>query len=128
MLYGFGESASKADIAAKLPDGLPAPLKSFLSKLYASRLPLWRAGATAQRVSLPHFVDVDWRVDVKAASEELSRMSLPTVLVDIKCREQPCTRGVMPSEETVSFELSKEALSTMLAGLGSIRDQLDKVG
>ena len=32
--------------------------------------------------------------------------------------------NVLPSTQTVQFELSREALETMIDGLGKIRDQL----
>ena len=59
------------------------------------------------RVSLPQFLEVDWRVDVKTAAEQMSRMAVPTVLVDLKVQEQPTTRGTVPGVKAVNFELSK---------------------
>ena len=76
---------------------------------------------------MPKFVDVDWRVDVKSATEQVGRMAVPTVLVDLKTRQQPVSKDAVPGTETVSFELSKEALDTMVDGLSRIRDQLGNI-
>ena len=46
--------------------------------------PTWREAAVVSRVSLPQLIDVDWRIDVKTAAEQMSRMAVPTVLVDLK--------------------------------------------
>jgi hypothetical protein len=54
-------------------------------------------------------------------------MAVPSVLVDLKVQDQPTSTGQMPSARHVEFELSKEALQTMLDGLGRIRDQLGSV-
>lgn len=35
-------------------------------------------------VSLPRLVDFDWRVDMKAASDSVNRMTQPTCLVQLK--------------------------------------------
>jgi hypothetical protein len=35
-----------------------------------------------------HLLKVDWRIDVKTAAEQMSRMAVPTVLVDLKVRAQ----------------------------------------
>ena len=72
-------------------------------------------------------MDVDWRVDVKLASDQVSRMSVPTTIVDLQIEQQPEKVGEMPVVRDVSFELSKEALETMLEGLGKIRDQLSSI-
>lgn len=84
------------------------------------------------RVSLPRLVDVDWRVDVKTSAEAVSRMAVPTLLVDMQVRikqphstrsnsdyshkyvhshlqvaKQPTKDGKMAGVEHVNFELSK---------------------
>ena len=79
------------------------------------------------RPSLPRFVGSDWRVDVKTESDKVSRMAVPSVLVDLKVQDQPSSTERVPCTRHVEFELSKEALQTMLDGLGRIRDQLGAV-
>lgn len=79
------------------------------------------------RPSLPRYVNADWRVDVKTSSDRISRMVVPSVLVDLKVQDQPTSATQVPAARHVEFELSKEALQTMLDGLGRIRDQLGSV-
>ena len=95
--------------------------------MLAAALPVWRAAAVESRVALPRLVDFDWRVDVKTASDAVTRMSVPTLLVDLKVQDQPRERGVMPDTRTVNLEMSREALGTMLAGLHRIRDTLSQI-
>lgn len=38
----------------------------------------------AKQISLPRFVDVDWRVDVKTSANTVSRMATPTALIQIQ--------------------------------------------
>lgn len=35
-------------------------------------------------VSLPRLVDMDWRVDIKTSSDSISRMAVPTCLLQLK--------------------------------------------
>lgn len=35
-------------------------------------------------VSLPRLVDMDWRVDIKTSSDTISRMAVPTCLLQLK--------------------------------------------
>ena len=50
-------------------------------------LKIWRDAATSKRVGMPRFLDVDWRVDVKASSASLAQMSKPTLLLDLKVKQ-----------------------------------------
>ncbi|TKC52836.1 hypothetical protein EI555_019328 [Monodon monoceros] len=78
-------------------------------------------------VSLPRLVDLDWRVDIKTSSDSISRVAIPTCLLQMKIQEDPSLCGEQPSVSAVTVELSKETLDTMLDGLGRIRDQLSAV-
>ena len=95
------------DIAAVLPADTDARLKTFVSNTIATRLPVWREASIRQRVSLPPLVSVDWRVDLKSASNTLTRMSVPTVLVNLTSRKQADKVDTFPGEQTVSIELSR---------------------
>jgi COMM domain containing 9 len=98
-----------------------------MCQILVAQLPDWREASVLQRPSLPRYVDVDWRVDVKTASDRVSRIAVPCCLVDIKVQDQPTSTSQVPATRQVEFELSKEALQTMLDGLGRIRDQLGAV-
>ncbi|XP_059787377.1 COMM domain-containing protein 9 isoform X1 [Balaenoptera ricei] len=78
-------------------------------------------------VSLPRLVDLDWRVDIRTSSDSISRMAVPTCLLQMKIQEDASLCGEQPSMSAVTVELSKETLDTMLDGLGRIRDQLSAV-
>ena len=49
------------------------------------------------------------------------------MLVGMKVQDTPTHVGVVPDVKDVQFELSKEALQTMLDGLNKIRDQLGAI-
>ena len=106
---------------------LDEQLKALLTEQLTANVAGWREASIMSMPSLPKFVDVDRRVDVKSATEQVGRMAVPTVLVDLKTRQQPVSKDAVPGTETVSFELSKEALDTMVDGLGRIRDQLGNI-
>lgn len=40
----------------------------------------------ASKVSLPRMQGLDWRIDVKSASDQNARLSDPTVIVDLKVK------------------------------------------
>ena len=107
-----------------VPAGTDARLLPMIRSVVVKRLPLWRTVSTRQMVSLPRLLDVDWRVDVKTASGHMSNLAIPTALVDLKVQAQPTTSGMMPKTQVVSFEMSRETVSTMLEGLHKIRDTL----
>jgi hypothetical protein len=80
------------------------------------------------RVSLPKLVDIDWSLHVKRASSQVSRLKVPVAIVGFQIEDQPTSTSSLPATQRVDFELSREALSTMLDGLGKIRDQLSAMG
>ena len=82
---------------------------------------------TQQRIAWPRLLDMEWRVDMKTASQAVSRMSVPTVVLGLTVEEQPEEADVMPKAKTVNFELSREELSTMLAGMKKIAEQLGQL-
>lgn len=67
-------------------------------------------------------VDVDWRVDVKTASDTASQMSVPTVLMQLQLADSDTG-----TQQPVAFELNHDALQTLLASMGKIRSQLQQV-
>ena len=109
VVYKSASQDSAEEIAAFLGDDMDQRLKGLLAKIIAKNLPTWRDAAVQQRLSLPRLADVNWRVDVKLASDQVSRMSVPTVLVDLAVEQQPEKHGEMPEMKDVTFELSKGA-------------------
>ena len=123
----YEQVADKESVAQLFSAGFHANLKGLICKIVGARIAGWREASVATMVSPPKLVDFDWRVDQKRASNFLSRMSVPTVIVDMKIQKQPTSLEVMPGVDEIQFELSKEALRTMLDGLGKIRDQLGSI-
>ncbi|KAK1887938.1 COMM domain containing protein 9 [Dissostichus eleginoides] len=72
-----------------------------------------------QKPSVIRLKDLDWTVSMVTGSDSLSRMSVPTCLVQL---QDPCQ-----AVSTTTVELSRASLDTMLDGLGRIRDQLSVV-
>lgn len=119
-------------IKAIFPADFHAQLADLIVKVVLHHAGEWRECTVLQQVSLPTLKEMDWRVDIKTASDKLARMAAPTVLVELKvcplpasfaCRsahtsaqvQENATRvGVMPGVQTVTFELTKETLQTML--------------
>jgi len=64
---------------------------------------------------------------VKTASDQLSRMALPTTMVELQVQETARKRGELAPVNNITFEMNKEALNTMLEGLVKIRSQLSDV-
>ena len=107
--------------------GLEERLATLILQVLQSQLPDWLNACVMQRPSLPKLVGVKWRCDMKTASDQVSRMSVPSVLVSLNIEDQPKFRDDIPTVKNVEFELSKEALHTMVDGLHRIRDQLGSV-
>lgn len=107
VLFKSSDAFAAADVSAVLPADADARVKGFVATTIVSRLPVWREASIRQRVSLPPVVEVDWRVDVKSASSALMRMSVPSVMLNVKCRAEPSKADTFPGEQTVSIELSR---------------------
>ena len=99
----------------------------LLAKLIVRQAPAWKAIMSQQRIAWPRLLDMEWRVDMKTASQAVSRMSVPTVVLGLTVEEQPTDVNAMPQAQTVNFELSREALQTMLTGMKQIATQLDQL-
>ncbi|NWS43156.1 COMD9 protein, partial [Probosciger aterrimus] len=115
------------DILALFPENFHQNLKNLLTKIILENISAWRNEAQASQISLPRLVDMDWRVDVKTSSDSISRMAVPTCLLQLKMQEDVALCGNSPVVSALTVELSKETLDTMLEGLGRIRDQLSAV-
>jgi uncharacterized protein YdaT len=109
------------------PTDFHPQLKKLLNKLIVSHIADWREQAVPQQISAPKLVDFDWRVDTKTSSNHISRMSVPTVFVEMKVQDPPTKKGIVPDVQQVQFELSKATLNTMLDGLNKIKDQLASI-
>eukprot|EP00750_Incisomonas_marina_P012145 INCI16607.1.p1 GENE.INCI16607.1~~INCI16607.1.p1 ORF type:complete len:194 (-),score=38.37 INCI16607.1:281-862(-) len=119
---------SLEDIASGLPSYVTSkPLAKMVTKIMFSRMTLWRDVASRGKISLPRLLEFDWRVDLKSSSAQQLSMSKPTAIINLLVQQQCTTAGEMPENTNVNFEMSKDSLDAMLAGLGAIRDQLNSV-
>ncbi|XP_068115835.1 COMM domain-containing protein 9 [Hyperolius riggenbachi] len=118
---------SAEQILAIFPDNFHQNLKNLLTKIILDNVSAWRTEAQNASISLPRLVDLDWRVDIKTSSDSVTRMAVPTCLLQMKIQEDPDLLGPDSAASTLTMELSKETLDTMLDGLGRIRDQLSAV-
>ncbi|XP_032081798.1 COMM domain-containing protein 9 isoform X1 [Thamnophis elegans] len=80
-----------------------------------------------KHISLPRLVDMDWRVDIKTSSDNISKMAIPTCLLQLKIQEDAGLCGNDFATSALTVELNKQTLDTMLDGLGRIRDQLSTI-
>ena len=55
-------------------------------------------------------------------------LNIPSLLIELSLEPTPITTDAPTSVEKISFELTREALETVLDGLGRIRDQLGAMG
>mmetsp|Transcript_59067 Transcript_59067/g.121041 ORF Transcript_59067/g.121041 Transcript_59067/m.121041 type:complete len:202 (+) Transcript_59067:207-812(+) len=110
-----------------LPEGLDDKLAKLITQIVCHHLPAWREALIATQVSGARLLDMDWRVDIKTSSDSLARMAVPTCLLELQVQEAASRVGEMGGVETLSLELNKEALATMLEGLNKIRSQLSDV-
>ncbi|NWH57414.1 COMD9 protein, partial [Geococcyx californianus] len=115
------------EILSLFPENFHQNLKNLLTKIILENISAWRNEAQASQISLPQLVDMDWRVDIKTSSDSISRMAVPTCLLQLKIQEDVTLCGNSPVVSALTLELSKETLDTMLEGLGRIRDQLSAV-
>uniref|UniRef100_A0A8D1ZGN8 COMM domain-containing protein n=1 Tax=Sus scrofa TaxID=9823 RepID=A0A8D1ZGN8_PIG len=100
----FQDLSSAEAILALFPENFHQNLKNLLTKIILEHV-----------------------VDIKTSSDSISRLAVPTCLLQMKIQEDPSLCGDKPSVSAVTVELSKETLDTMLDGLGRIRDQLSAV-
>ncbi|XP_054828497.1 COMM domain-containing protein 9 [Eublepharis macularius] len=118
---------SPEEILSLFPEGFHQNLKNLLTKIILENLSAWRNEVQASQISLPHLIDMDWRVDIKTSSDSVSRMVVPTCLLQLKIQEDAALCGKDLSTTALTIELNKQTVDTMLDGLGRIRDQLSAV-
>jgi hypothetical protein len=115
---------TKEGVFGLFPADFHPSLRALLSKLLMGRLAEWKEVLLSSSVGPAKLVDFDWRVDVKSSSNHISHMAVPTVLVDMKLQPQPTSTQLISPLESVNFELTPAALTTLLNGLEKIQSQL----
>ncbi|XP_077178310.1 COMM domain-containing protein 9 isoform X1 [Paroedura picta] len=79
---------SPEEILSLFPEGFHQNLKNLLTKIILENLSAWRNEVQASQISLPRLIDMDWRVDIKTSSDSVSRMAVPTCLLQLKPQEE----------------------------------------
>ncbi|KAL7992288.1 COMM domain-containing protein 9 isoform X2 [Crotalus tigris] len=115
------------EILCLFPEGFHQNLKHLVTKIILENISAWRNEAQASQISLPRLVDMDWRVDIKTSSDNISKMAIPTCLLQLKIQEDAGLCGNNFATSALTVELNKQTLDTMLDGLGRIRDQLSTI-
>ncbi|XP_034444163.1 COMM domain-containing protein 9 isoform X3 [Hippoglossus hippoglossus] len=82
----FYNLSSPEQILALFPESFHPSLKNLITKILLENSPTWRTEAAGEQISLPQLKDLDWRVHMVTGSDSLSRMSVPTCLVQLKVR------------------------------------------
>eukprot|EP00002_Diphylleia_rotans_P016186 TRINITY_DN3146_c0_g1_i1.p1 TRINITY_DN3146_c0_g1~~TRINITY_DN3146_c0_g1_i1.p1 ORF type:complete len:190 (-),score=54.72 TRINITY_DN3146_c0_g1_i1:134-703(-) len=118
------DQLSPTQITALFPTEFEKKLKELIAAILSQRLALWKESAAQVQLTLPKFVDVDWRADLKVASDSAKQMGQPTLFVELTVQDTPTHKHQMPQQSKHTIEFTKESLQTMLEGLGKIRDQL----
>ncbi|KAM6459771.1 COMM domain-containing protein 9 isoform 1-T2 [Liasis olivaceus] len=118
---------SQEEILSLFPEGFHQNLKNLVTKIILENVSTWRNEAQASQISLPRLVDMDWRVDIKTSSDNISKMAIPTCLLQLKIQENAALCGDDFATSALTVELNKQTLDTMLDGLGRIRDQLSAI-
>ncbi|XP_026563036.1 COMM domain-containing protein 9 [Pseudonaja textilis] len=118
---------SQEEILPLFPEGFHQNLKNLVTKIILENVAAWRNEAQASQISLPRLVDMDWRVDIKTSSDNISKMAIPTCLLQLKIQDDAGLCGNDFATSALTVELNKQTLDTMLDGLGRIRDQLSTI-
>ena len=86
-----------------------------------------RVRAMREQVAMPRLEQIDWRIDLKTASDQRGRMSIPSLIVDMEVQDLPENVRDEVGVKHVQFELGKEGLEVLLEGLREIKSQLDQI-
>jgi len=114
-------------LATILPTDFQTNLRDLFDKILAHHSPEWREAVISNQPSLPKLISMDYRVDIKSGSEAISRMSVPTVLVDLKVSKPPTKVTDEPEQQNVVFELNIETINTIMDSLKFVQGQLNSI-
>eukprot|EP00026_Physarum_polycephalum_P018954 Phypoly_transcript_20752.p1 GENE.Phypoly_transcript_20752~~Phypoly_transcript_20752.p1 ORF type:complete len:189 (+),score=19.96 Phypoly_transcript_20752:64-630(+) len=126
-LYEYVPGTNTLKLAALLPSDFQANLRDLFEKIILHHIGEWRDATIASQPSLPKMISMDYRIDIKSGSEAISRMSVPTVLVDLKVSKPPTNISDQPLQQNVIFELNKETINTIMDSLKFVQGQLNSI-
>ncbi|XP_028307518.1 COMM domain-containing protein 9 isoform X2 [Gouania willdenowi] len=122
----FKNLTSAQQVQSLFPEPFHSSLKNLLTKILLESSQTWRSEALSDQISLPRLQSLDWRVDLVSGSESVNRMSTPTCFLTLQMEDGSQSTD-LESVSTVTMELSRQTVDTMLDGLGRIRDQLSNI-
>eukprot|EP00038_Savillea_parva_P009071 m.181042 g.181042 ORF g.181042 m.181042 type:complete len:196 (-) comp15156_c0_seq1:44-631(-) len=123
----FESVSTKEGLVGLIPAGTPEKLTKLVVGVVSQNLQTWREQSAGNELSLPALKDFDWRIDIKTASDKVSRISAPTALVQMRVEDVPTRADELAPLRVVDFEVSKDTLGVMLDGMGKILEQLNSV-
>ena len=63
-------------------------------------------------VSLPRLVDLDWRVDIRTSSDSISRMAVPTCLLQMKVHPLSCPLEAKEGQQALGAPVGQQKCQT----------------
>ena len=102
-------------------------LKQLIIQIVKTQFEAWREAAIGSRISMPRLVDFDWTISLKKSSNEVHKMNEPCAIMSLTIEDELTSIKDMPRTNITNFELSREALQTLIDGYSKIRDQLSKM-
>ena len=102
-------------------------LKQLIIQIIGNQLDSWKEAAAINRISIPKLVDFNWTINLKKSSNEVLKMNEPCALVSLTIEKEVTNINEIPDNDLTEFELSREALQTVLEGFAKIKDQLAKM-
>merc|ERR1719461_2218770 len=100
--------STKEAILAKFPQDFHPDISSLIAKIVSKNFEQWRADSMGSLT--PKLVDFDWRLDMMSSSDRLTRMSVPSVLINMQVEQRSKNIAEIPEVESVQFEMGKESL------------------
>jgi hypothetical protein len=127
MKAAIYEGMSQDQVSELFPEHIDPDLVAMISDVVAGNVESWSQSVTLTQPSIPKLVDMDWRIDVITGTGDVSRMALPSAMVQLELQNAQTQVGVMPDVESHVLELNKGELQTILDGLEKIQETLSKV-
>lgn len=106
--------------------GIDGKLVNLIKDILTSKIVEYKE-SSMNGLTYPRLVGHDWTVHKQCASDAVLNMEVPVVLMNLTVEESATREGEMPKTKKVDFELSPEALETMLDGMNRIKSQLVKL-
>lgn len=115
-----------AEEAAELfPSDFHPDLRGLLVKVLTSQQASWREGSLQSQVGAPKYLDMDWRVGVKSASNFPGESGAePVTHLKFRVQGEQAMKNEIPPHRELTVELDRTTLNTMYSTLSRIRDQL----